>query len=103
MAVRQMILQQINPGAQTEGQVEGVGNGGMDDDIPMSIGADTTAAAVSQDEYIIPADVLSQAGDGSSDAGAAKFDNLLNNIRQEKYGKKEQPQPLQKDLRSYMT
>lgn len=75
----------------------------MDDDIPMSVGADKTAAAVSQDEYIIPADVLSQAGDGSSDAGAAKFDKLLDNIRQEKYGKKEQPKQLQKDLRSYMT
>lgn len=102
-AVREMILQQINPGAQTEGQIEGAGNGGMDDDIPMSVGADKTAAAVSQDEYIIPADVLSQAGDGSSDAGAAKFDKLLDNIRQEKYGKKEQPKQLQKDLRSYMT
>ena len=102
MAVRQMILQQINPGAQTEGQVEGVGNGGMDDDIPMSIGANTTAAAVSQDEYIIPADVLSQVGDGSSDAGAAKFDKLLDSVRQEKYGKKEQPQPLKKELDKYL-
>ena len=84
-------------------RIEGAGNGGMDDDIPMSVGADKTAAAVSQDEYIIPADVLSQAGDGSSDAGAAKFDKLLDNIRQEKYGKKEQPKQLQKDLRSCMT
>ena len=101
-AVREMILQQINPGAQTEGQIEGAGNGGMDDDIPMSIGADTSAAAVSQDEYIIPADVVAMAGDGSSDAGANKFDKLLDNIRQEKYGKKEQPKPLKGDLRSYM-
>jgi hypothetical protein len=101
-AVREMILQQINPGAQTEGQIEGAGNGGMNDDIPMSIGADTSAAAVSQDEYIIPADVVAMAGDGSSDAGANKFDKLLDNIRQEKYGKKEQPKPLKGELRSYM-
>ena len=49
-------MQSIVPDAQTEGMIEGVGNGGMDDDIDGMIG-NRQPVAVSQDEYIVPADV----------------------------------------------
>jgi hypothetical protein len=99
--VRQMVLQQIMPNAQTEGMIKGSLEGGMADDIPMTIGADTQAA-VSQDEYIVPADVVSMIGDGSSDAGAKKLDGMLNNVRLEKGGTTKQARPLKKDVEEYV-
>ena len=99
--VRQMVLQQIMPNAQTEGMIKGSLEGGMADDIPMTIGADTQAA-VSQDEYIVPADVVSMLGDGSSDAGAKKLDGMLDNVRLEKGGTTKQARPLKKDIEEYV-
>ena len=101
MQVRQMVLQQIMPDAQTEGMIKGSLEGGMADDIPMAIGANTQAA-VSQDEYIVPADVVSMIGDGSSDAGAKKLDGMLDNVRLEKGGTTKQARPLKKDIEEYV-
>ena len=88
MMLRDQILRQAagNLNVQTEGLIRGNGNSGMADDLPMSIGADRTAAAVSQDEYIIPADVVSMLGDGSSDAGSKQLDAMLDRVRKEKTG-----------------
>jgi len=88
MMLRDQILRQAagNLNVQTEGLIRGNGNSGMADDLPMSIGADRTAAAVSQDEYIIPADVVSMLGDGSSDAGSKQLDAMLDRVRTEKTG-----------------
>tara|TARA_R100000426_G_scaffold895_4_gene1719 strand:+ start:2401 stop:4911 length:2511 start_codon:yes stop_codon:yes gene_type:complete len=88
MILRDQILRQAagNLDVQTEGLIRGNGNSGMADDLPMSIGADRTAAAVSQDEYIIPADVVSMLGDGSSDAGSKQLDAMLDRVRTEKTG-----------------
>ena len=63
-----------NPNSTPDGKVLGKG-GGQDDLVP---------AKLSQDEYIIPADVTSQLGDGSSNAGAAKLDQMVKNVRQHK-------------------
>ena len=71
LQLREAVLQNLAPGAQTEGLVEGVGNGGMDDDLNGTIG-NQEKIAVSQDEFIVPADVVSMLGDGSSDAGQSK-------------------------------
>ena len=94
--LRDSILKQAanNPNAQTEGLITGRGNSGMADDLPMSIGADRTAAAVSQDEYIIPADVVSMLGDGSSDAGSKQLDGMLDRVRMAKTGGKTQAEPI---------
>ena len=94
--LRDNILKQAanNPNAQTEGLITGRGNSGMADDLPMSIGADRTAAAVSQDEYIIPADVVSMLGDGSSDAGSKQLDGMLDRVRMAKTGGKTQAEPI---------
>jgi hypothetical protein len=87
--IREMVLQAINPGAQTEGMVQGPG-GGMDDQVPGVIGAGQEVA-VSPGEYIVPADVVSGLGDGSSDAGATELDRMAENVRMARGGSAVQP------------
>jgi len=89
MKLRQQILESIVPGAQTEGLIEGMGNGGMDDDLRGMIG-NKEKIAVSQDEFIVPADVVSMLGDGSSDAGSKKLYEMMDRVRNEKTGKTKQ-------------
>ena len=89
MDLRQRVLESIVPGAQTEGLIAGEGNGGMDDDLRGMIGA-KERIAVSQDEFIVPADVVSMLGDGSSDAGSRKLYEMMDRVRREKTGKTEQ-------------
>ena len=48
-------------------------------------------ALLSVDEYVLPADVVAMVGNGSSDAGSDKIDGAIANIRQDKYGRPEQP------------
>ena len=85
MQLREMVLQSVVPNAQTEGQIAGVGNGGMDDDINGTIG-NQEKIAVSQDEFIVPADVVSMLGDGSSNAGSKELYDMMDRVRQEKTG-----------------
>ena len=87
--LRETVLQSQVPDAQTEGMLEGQG-GGMDDEINGMIG-NQQPVAVSPGEYIIPADVVSSLGDGSSDAGADKLDKMLDDVRMEKTGTTVQP------------
>jgi len=95
MMLRNMILAQAagNPDVQTEGLIQGTGKSGMADDLPMNIG-DKPIAAVSQDEYIIPADVVSMLGDGSSDAGSKQLDSMLDRVRMAKTGGTTQAKPI---------
>ena len=90
MQLRDTVLREItNPQAQTSGLIEGQGKGGMDDDLLGSIGG-KEAIAVSQDEFIVPADVVSMLGDGSSDAGANKLYKMMDDVRKEKTGTTQQ-------------
>lgn len=59
------------------GKVHGKG-GGQDDAVP---------ARLSQDEYVVPADIVSHLGDGSSNAGGDKLDAMVKNVRKQKAGK----------------
>jgi len=93
LALREEVLQSLIPNAQTEGLIAGKGNGGMDDDLRGNIGGKETIA-VSQDEFIVPADVVSMLGDGSSDAGAKELYDMMDRVRTEKYGTKEQAKPI---------
>tara|TARA_B110000238_G_C16129933_1_gene440950 strand:- start:916 stop:3231 length:2316 start_codon:yes stop_codon:yes gene_type:complete len=86
-------LRAIADGAAFEGKVEGAGDG-MSDDIPFMIEGEQPAL-LARDEYVIPADVVAMVGNGSSNAGAEQFDQFLNNIRQTKYGRTEQPRETQ--------
>lgn len=89
--LRDQVLQEIVPGAQTEGMVRGEG-GGQDDLVEGMIGSQQRVA-VSPGEYIIPADVVSLAGGGYSGDGAQFFDSLVNDIRQKTMGTTEQIKP----------
>jgi len=67
--------------------------GGLDDLIPTSING-RRAAALSDGEFVIPADVVSMMGDGSSNAGARRLYDLVRQVRQEKTGTERQAGPL---------
>jgi hypothetical protein len=95
LKLREQVLQGVQPGAQTQGLVDGAG-GGMDDMVQGSI-ADGRPVAVSPGEYIVPADVVSAAGDGHTNSGAKFFDDLIESIRVNKNGTSEQPKPM-KDI-----
>ena len=86
---RDFILKQMSPDAQTSGMVKGPG-GGMDDMVQGMIG-DQEPVAVSPGEYIIPADVVSGLGDGSSDAGAVELDAMMERTRMARGGSVTQP------------
>jgi len=75
-----------------EGMVPGDGTG-MSDDVPFSIEGNQPAL-LSRDEYVLPADIVSQLGDGSSGAGADMLDNFISQVRQTKYGNTQQPAPV---------
>tara|TARA_R100001443_G_scaffold60626_1_gene70954 strand:+ start:12520 stop:14811 length:2292 start_codon:yes stop_codon:yes gene_type:complete len=92
--LRTQVLQSIVPNAQTEGQIKGQG-GGMEDNIDGMIGAEQPVA-VSPNEYIVAADVVSGLGDGNSDAGAAALDDMMDRVRMTRTGTAQQPQPLDK-------
>jgi len=88
-ALRQEVLTSVEPGAQTEGMIAGQGDG-MSDEVMGMIG-DQQRVAVSPGEYIVPADVVSGIGNGSSDAGAGELDRMMADIRQARTGMTEQP------------
>ena len=71
-----------------EGMVKGDGDG-MSDEIPFSIEGQQPAL-LSRDEYVIPADVVSALGNGSSNAGADKLDGFLTDVREKVMGRKRQ-------------
>lgn len=72
---------------------KGTSGTGMKDDVKAVIkraaggpmdGGEGTPAALSEGEYVIPADVVSMLGDGNSDAGAKILEQFCKQIRQEK-------------------
>ena len=90
--LRQQALESVVPNAQTEGVIKGEGKG-MDDNINGMIG-DSQPVAVSPGEYIIPADVVSGLGDGSTNGGVRELDNMLDRVRQTRTGTMQQPAPM---------
>lgn len=86
------------PSPYFEGRVVGPGDG-MSDSIPFSIEGQQPAI-LSRDEYVLPADIVSMMGNGSSDAGAGKIDSFINDFRMQKYGRGEQPPETNKGLSS---
>ena len=73
--------------------IDGAG-GGVDDFVPAMIDG-VQPAALSKDEYVIPADVVAHAGDGSSEAGGKQFDQLVSRVRQSKTGNTTQPEQIE--------
>ena len=62
---------------------------GMSDDVPANIDGEQEAA-LSQGEFVVPADVVSHLGNGSSDAGSKKLYAMMDKVRQARTGNKQQ-------------
>ena len=73
-----------------EGMVKGVGDG-MDDMIPATLEGEQDVV-LSDGEFIVPADVVSGLGNGSSDAGAKSLYEMMDRVREMRTGMTEQPE-----------
>lgn len=62
---------------------------GMSDNIPAMIGR-KQPARLADGEFVVPADVVSHLGNGSTDAGARKLYKMMDKIRSARTGKKKQ-------------
>lgn len=71
------------------GKLVGAGDG-MQDMIPASIDGEQDVL-LSDGEYVVPADVVSGLGNGSSEAGARTLDDMASKVRQSRTGSPEQP------------
>ena len=91
---QQGIAQGMASGGETgsrdeNGLLSGDG-GGMDD----RIHSNGSQVRVADSEFVIPADAVSQLGDGSTKEGARKLTQGIANLRQQKYGHAKQPKKL---------
>jgi len=62
---------------------------GMSDDVPAMIDG-SQKAALSQGEFVVPADVVSHLGNGSSDAGSKQLYGMMDKIRKARTGTEKQ-------------
>tara|TARA_R110001592_G_scaffold102973_1_gene290240 strand:+ start:13 stop:945 length:933 start_codon:yes stop_codon:yes gene_type:complete len=75
------------------GMVEGEGHG-MEDNVRMPIkeeGENIGVLAVSPKEYVVDSHTMSALGNGNPDEGADIMDEFVENIREEAFGTREQP------------
>lgn len=79
-------------GAYSDGGqlLKGPGDG-MSDDIPAMIGgAEPQKAALADGEFVVPADVVSGIGNGSTEAGSRALYAMMDRVRMARTGKKDQ-------------
>ena len=62
---------------------------GMSDNIPATIG-NRQPARLADGEFVVPADVVSHLGNGSTNAGAKKLHGMMDKVRMDRTGKKKQ-------------
>jgi len=77
--------------AEKAGLVTGPG-GGMDDLVPAR--SPSRDILLSDGEFVLPADVVSGLGDGSTKAGAEQLEGLMELVRRQRTGKPTQPKRL---------
>jgi hypothetical protein len=68
----------------------------MSDSIPGVIGG-RQPARLADGEFVVPADVVSHLGNGSTDAGAKRLYSMMDNIRKARTGKKKQSPEINAD------
>lgn len=74
---------------RSEGEVEGAGDG-MDDMVPAKLEGEQDVL-LSDGEFIVPADVVSGIGNGSTDAGSQRLYDMMDRVRELRTGMTEQP------------
>jgi len=67
---------------------------GMSDSIPASIGS-KQPARLADGEFVVPADVVSHLGNGSTDAGAKQLYSMMNKVRHARTGNSKQGREIQ--------
>lgn len=72
---------------------------GMSDSIPATI-ANKQPARLANDEFVVPADVVSHLGNGSSDAGAKQLYSMMDRVRKARTGNTKQGRQI--NSRKYM-
>ena len=72
-------------GGNVQGYYLGGATDGMADQIPATIN-NMQPAALSDGEFVIPADVVSHLGNGNSDSGAKELYSMMDRIRQDRTG-----------------
>jgi hypothetical protein len=72
------------------------GGDGMSDSIPATIN-NKQPARLADGEFVVPADVVSDLGNGSSNAGAKKLYAMMNKIRKARHGTSKQPPEVKAD------
>jgi hypothetical protein len=79
-----------NLGGYSDGgqMLEGPGDG-MSDNIPASISG-KQPARLADGEFVVPADVVSHLGNGSTDAGAKQLYSMMDRVRTARTGRKAQ-------------
>ena len=77
------------------GYLDGPGDG-MSDSIPATI-EDRQPARLADGEFVVPADVVSHIGNGSSKAGAKRLYMMMDNIRHARTGNKKQGKQINPD------
>jgi len=73
---------------KAEGMINGAGDG-MEDLVPANLDGQQDVM-LSEGEFVVPADVVSGIGNGSTDAGAERLYEMLDRVRQVRTGKQEQ-------------
>jgi len=76
----------------TGGRVRGAG-GGMDDLVPGTIEG-RQQVRLADGEFVVPADVVSGLGDGSTDQGVRRLHEMMSKVRQQRTGKQAQPKAI---------
>jgi len=72
-----------------DGKIEGAGDG-MADMVPATMEGDQDVL-LSDGEFVVPADVVSGIGNGSSDAGSNKLEDMMDRVRELRTGGTIQP------------
>ena len=76
-------------GGNVNGYYLGGATDGMADQIPATIN-NMQPAALSDGEFVIPADVVSHLGNGNSDAGAKNLYSMMERVRTDRTGNPKQ-------------
>jgi len=79
-----------NQGGMAMGRYLSGGGDGMSDSIPATIN-NKQPARLADGEFVVPADVVADLGNGSSNAGAKKLYAMMKKIRQARHGTSKQP------------
>jgi len=75
-------METMSTPAESPNPIRGIG-GGLADLVPAEIDGQQPAA-LSEGEFVWPADIVSMLGDGSSEAGARMLQRLMDDIRSSK-------------------